>query len=82
MRFHHLTPFYFFYLPLERRGGFLEVRGSHCASGANRFQDTQPLLHPGGRLPVHRSAFQQWRDGQRGETQIHTNRIDIFLLMI
>lgn len=52
----------------EGHRGVLEVGGTLCSSGAVRDQNPQSLLHPGGSLPVHRPAVQQWPDGQRGKT--------------
>lgn len=52
----------------EGHRGVLEVGGTLCSSGAIRYQNPQSLLHPGGSLPVHRPAVQQWTDGQRGKT--------------
>lgn len=52
---------------------FLEVGGTLCASGADRDQNPQSLLHPGGCFPVHRPALQQWPHGQRGKTHAGTH---------
>lgn len=52
---------------------FLEVSGTLCAPGADRDKNPQSILHPGGCLPVHRLALQQWPNGQRGKTHADTH---------
>lgn len=71
---------YFLANTSEGHRGFLEVGGSLCSSGADRDKNPQSLLHPGGRLPVHRPALQQWPNGQRGKTHAGTHLHHDFLL--
>lgn len=53
--------------PPEGHGGLLEIGGPICSSSTGRHENPQPLLHPGGCIPVHRPAIQQRPNGQRGK---------------
>lgn len=54
----------------EGHGRLLEVGGALRTAGTHRDTNPQPLLHPGGGLPVHRPALQQRPDGQRGKRSV------------
>lgn len=54
----------------EGNGGVLEVRSAVCASGPNRDENPQSILHLRGCVPLHRPAVQQRVNGQRGKRSI------------
>lgn len=58
--------FLFLFLLLECLWWLLEVSGNPCPKGASRDPYPEPLLHPGGSVQLHWTAFQQRPDGQRG----------------
>ncbi|KAK7944544.1 hypothetical protein WMY93_000272 [Mugilogobius chulae] len=43
---------------------------AYAFPGAQRDEDPEPILHPGGGFPVHRAALQQWRHGQREHSNV------------
>lgn len=53
---------------------FLEVSGNPCSKRTSWHTYPESLLHPGGSFQLHRTAFQQRPDGQRGRYKVEQGK--------